>query len=95
MKLDIFDVPMEVRKTAKEECERLNTKLVSITRKSTNPAEDCLYVVIGKKNKPLWDGKEYCVWTMNTSLAGFYDGAYDLSSTSAQKNAIDRIWDNE
>lgn len=92
MKLDIFNVEKNVIEEAKKECERLNCTLVQLFRKSTHPDDDFTYVVIGKKNAPLWEGKEYCVWTMNTKLGGFYDGNYDVDSYNALRICMVRIY---
>ena len=93
-KLDIFDVPAEVVEAAKAECERLNCTLTLILRASNHPDDNYKYCVIGKKNSPLWEGKEYCVWTFNTSLGGFYDGNYDLPSYEATRICMVRIWNS-
>lgn len=92
MKLDIFNVEENVIEEAKRECERLNCTLVQIFRKSNHPDDNFTYVVIAKKNVPLWEGKEYCVWTLNTSLGGFHDGKYDVDSYNALRLCMVRIY---
>lgn len=92
MKMDIFNVEEQVVEEAKRECERLNCSLVQIFRKSNHPDDNFTYVVIGKKKSPLWEGKEYCVWTLNTNLGGFHDGKYDVDSYNALRLCMVRIY---
>lgn len=94
-KLDIFNVSEEVKKTAQIECAKLGCNLILISRLSTSEKDDYLYVIMGKKEKPLWEGKEYCVWTLNTSLGGLYSGTYDISSYDAFRAFYERICDPE
>ena len=91
--LDIFDVEEHVVLEAKRECERLGYTLQEIFRKSTSPEESNAYVVIAKRNEPLWEGKEYCVWSMYLGR-GFEHGIYDVSSYKALRLCMVRIYNS-
>lgn len=94
-KLDIFNVSEEVKELATFECSKLGCELILIVRLSTCEKDNYLYKVIGKKENPLWEGKEYCVWTLNTSLGGFHNGTYDISSYDAICKISEDIYDSE
>ena len=92
-KLNIFDVSKEVKEIASMECNRLNCDLVFICRQSTHPDDNFKYRVIGKKRNPLAEGMEFCTWLLNTSLGGFYEGKYDVSSFRAMELTVENLHD--
>ena len=89
---DLYNVPADIFMSASDKAAELGCVITTCVRKSTHADDDFLYVVIAKKTKPLWENREYCVWTYNTKTDSFCDGVYDVSSYKAIQNLAKRLW---
>ena len=90
-RLNIFNIPEEVTNKAREECEKLNYKLISIFRKSNDENESYRYVVLAENKKPSLEDRPCCVWTFFSTDNKLHDGCYDLSDGKALSVCLHRI----
>lgn len=92
--LSIYKVPEDIVEKAKAECERLKCNFVNIFRKSNEPGDKHLFVVIGEKITPLYEDRPYCVWTFNTTDMSFHNGDYDVSDGKALSLTLHRVYNS-